>query len=309
MRNIALLGASLDLGGESLGVDIGPNAFRHKGIKEKLEASGFKVIDVGNVLCKDKTKLTIGNPKLKYLAEILRVSRSIAGSVDSLIKSGHKVVVLGGDHSVCLGAVSGASVAVKNDLGLIYFDAHGDMNTDKTTLTGNIHGMHLASLIGFGNTQLKHVYRPVVKINKSHLLHIGGYDFDPEEIKFIEKEKINCFKIFDLLSNGLKPLFTYIDILQKKVKNIWISLDLDAIDYTYAPGVGMQNKAGLTYREIITLCDYIGRQCNVIGMDIVEYNPLLDINGMTAELSIELIAKVFGSNYSWYTNYLNKNRL
>lgn len=309
MRNISLLGVSLDLGGENMGVDIGPNAFRRKNIIKKLEAAGFKVTDAGNIICKDKKTLSVGNPKLKYLEEIIRVSNDTAHTVDNLLMHGQKVVVLGGDHAVCLGAVSGASIAVNNDLGLICFDTHGDVNTDKTTLTGNIHGMHLASLIGYGSKQLRDIYQPVTKINKRHLLHVGGYDFDSSEVEFMKKEKINCYKIFDLLSNGLKPLFTYINKLQKKVKNIWISLDLDSIDYIYAPGASMQNKSGLTYREITTLCDYIGQKCNVIGMDVVEYNPLLDINGMTAELSIELIAKIFGSNYSWYTNYLNKNKL
>lgn len=309
MRNISLLGVALDLGGESMGVDIGPNAFRHRGIIKKLETAGFGVNDTGNIVCKDKNTLSVGNPKLKYLEEIIRISANTAQTVNNLLKHDQKVVVLGGDHSVCLGAVSGASIAVNNDLGLIYFDTHGDVTTEKTTLTGNIHGMHLASLIGYGSKQLRDIYQPITKINKKHLLHIGGYDFDSSEVEFMKKEKINCYKILDLLSNGFKPLFSYIDKLQKKVKNIWVSLDLDSIDYMYAPGVGMQNKAGLTYREITTLCDYIGQKCNVIGMDLVEYNPLLDINGMTAELGIELIAKVFGSNYSWYTNYLNKNKL
>lgn len=309
MKNISLLGVSLDLGGVNLGVDIGPNAFRHRNIIKKLEAVGFKVTDAGNIVCKDKKTLTFDNPRLKYLEEIVRVSNRTAHTVNNLLLRDQKVVVLGGDHTVSLGAISGASITVKNDLGLIYFDAHGDLNTDKTTLTGNIHGMHLASLIGYGNKQLRDIYRPVTKIYKRNVLHIGGYDFDTYEAEFIKKEKMNFYKILDLLSNGLKPLFTHIDKLQKKVKNLWVSLDLDAIDYIYAPGVGMQNKSGLTYREITTLCDYIGQKCNVIGMDIVEYNPLMDTNGMTAELSIELIAKILGSNYSWYTNYLDKNKL
>lgn len=309
MNKITLLGVPLDLGGESLGVDIGPNAFRHKGIIEKLKSSGFEVYDAGNISCEDKSKLQIENEKLKYIKEICRVSEETALNVDKFLTVKQKVVVLGGDHSVCLGAVSGASKATNHDLGLIYFDTHGDLNTDKTTLTGNIHGMHLASLIGFGNENLKNIYGKGRKIDKNHLLHIGGNDFDKEEATLIEKEKINCYKIFDLLSDGLRPLLKEIDKLRKKVKNIWVSLDLDAVDFMYAPGVGMQNKAGLTYREITTICEYIGKDDQVIGMDVVEYNPLLDKNGMTAELGIELIAKTFGSNYSWYTNYLDQNKV
>lgn len=136
-----------------------------------------------------------------------------------------------------LGAFSGASIALKGNLGLIYFDAHGDLNTDKTTLTGNIHG------------------------------------------------------------------------IQQPLDKIWVSLDLDAIDSMYAPGVGMPNSGGLLYREIAILAEYIGQHCNVVGVDVVEYSPLRDIEQKTAELGIELITKFFGSNYSWYTNYLKKNKL
>jgi len=303
----AMVGIPLDLGAENLGVDIGPSAFRHEGIIEKLGNVGLEIRDKGDVLCKQRTQLEIGNPKLKYLSEILRVSNESAKIAHELIGEDRKVIVLGGDHSVNLGAVSGASVAVNGDLGLIYFDAHGDMNTDETTQTGNIHGMHLASLLGFGTKELVNVYQESTKIQKQNLLHIGGYDLDSEEIALIEREELLCYRMFDILSTGLAPLFKHIDALQSQVKHIWVSLDLDAIDSTYAPGAGMPNKAGLTYREISIIAQYIGQRCNVLGVDVVEYNPLQDIEGKTAELSMELIAKFLGHNYSWYTNYLEAN--
>lgn len=309
MIKATIVGIPLDLGAENLGVDIGPDAFRDQGIKEKLENSGFKISDVGNISCKDRQLLSIGDPKLKYLAEIVRVSEASAKVVSNLILKKEKIIVLGGDHSICLGAISGASVAVKKALGMIYMDAHGDMNTNKTTTTGNIHGMHLASLIGFGDERLVNVFDKSSKITKNNLLHIGAYDLDLAEIEFITQEKLNMYKIIDVLSFGLGSLFSKIDNLNTNVKNVWISLDLDVIDSIYAPGVGMPNKAGLTYREITTICEYIGKKSHVIGVDVVEYNPLKDIEGKTAELAIELIAKLFGSNYSWYTNYLIKNKL
>lgn len=304
-----MIGIPLDLGAENLGVDIAPNAFRYKRIVEKLENVGFAIDDYGNIECKERRLLKIGNPKLKFLDEILRVSEKSAELVFHSVDKDKKVITLGGDHSICLGAVAGASVALKGNLGLIYLDAHGDMNTDKTTLTGNIHGMHLASLLGYGAKELINVFSKGKKINKNNLLHIGADDLDIAEVKFIEKEKLTCFKMFDLLSEGLKPLFGLIDQLNTQVKNIWVSLDLDSIDSTYAPGAAMPNQAGLTYREVTTIAAYIGKKCNVIGMDVVEYNPLQDTDGKTAELAIELIAKLFGSNYSWYTNYLNKNKI
>lgn len=309
MKKVTILGIPIDLGAENLGVDIGPNAFRYQKIVEKLTRVGFRVTDGGNIECKPRKHLTVGEPKLKYLKEILRTSEESAGKTNQLIKKGEKVIVLGGDHSLCLGVISGASVALSGELGLIYLDAHGDMNTTTTTLTGNIHGMPLAALMGFGDKRLTNVFKSKRKISKENMLHIGGNDFDPGELDLIEKEKLLCFKTIDMLSVGLKPLFSLIDTLSKKVKNIWVSLDLDVIDEIYAPGVGMPNRAGFTYREITVVASYIGQHCNVVGVDIDEYNPLTDIDGKTAELGIELIARVLGGNYSWYTGYMEKNKL
>jgi len=309
MKKVTILGIPLDLGAENLGVDIGPNAFRYQKIAEKLTQVGFTVTDKGNIECRPRKSLKVGNPKLKYLKEILRVSEVSAKTTFQAVQKEEKVVALGGDHSLCLGVISGASVALDGQLGLIYLDAHGDMNTVKTTLTGNIHGMPLAALMGFGDSKLTNVYKAKTKIAKENMLHIGGNDFDPGELELIEKEKLQCFKTFDMLSDGLKPLFERINTLSKQVNNIWVSLDLDVIDELYAPGVGMPNKAGLTYREITTITEYIGKHCNVVGIDIDEYNPLTDVDGKTAELGIELIAKVLGGSYSWYTSYMEKNKM
>lgn len=307
-NKVTLIGAPLDLGAENLGVDIGPDAFRAQKIVEKLNTAGLDVSDVGDVEVKDRDTLEIGNPKLRYQDEIVRVSEEIAKLSEAAVKSGNKVVVTGGDHSINLGAVSGASVALDGDLGLIYLDAHGDMNTDRTTLTGNIHGMHLASLMGFGSTKLSYVHGSEIKIKKENLLHIGGNDFDQAELDLVKTEKLASFTLFDLLSFGLGKLIPMIDELRDKVGKIWISLDLDVIDKVYAPGAGMPNPAGLSYREIAAIAEYIGKNCNVVGVDVVEYNPLQDVDGKTAELGIELIAKFFGKNYSWYSNYLERNK-
>ncbi len=305
----SLLGVPLDLGAENLGVDIGPNAFRYEGIAEKLETAGFSVTDIGNIFSPQRADIEIGNPKVKYLKEIIRVAEETAKIVATEIKNDHKTIVLGGDHSITLGTVSGASTAVEGDIGLIYLDAHGDMNTEATTLTGNIHGMHVASLLGFGTKVMVEVYSKQIKIAKQNFLHIGANDLDEGESAFIEKEKLDCYKIIDVLAAGIGPLLKKIDTLAGKVGNIWVSLDLDVIDAMYAPGAGMPNKGGLTYREITTIIEYIGKKTNVIGIDVVEYNPLQDIDGKTAELGIELIAKAFGKNYSWYSNYLRKNEI
>lgn len=308
-NNLTLVGIPLDLGAKNLGVDIGPEAFRYQKVIEKLQQVGFNVTDSGNIRCKDRTELEPGNPHLRYLDEIVRVSEETAKLSEAAIHNNQRIVGLGGDHSINLGLASGASAAFDGNLGLIYFDAHGDINTGETSLTGNIHGMHLASLMGFGAPELAHVYGDRVKIKPENLLHVGGSDFDQAELEFIKRENLQAFTLFDLLSQSLAPLFTMIDDLASRIPNIWISLDLDTIDQIYAPGAGMPNRKGLTYREIATIAAYVGTHCNVVGIDIVEYNPLQDIENKTAELGIELIAKFLGHDYSWYSGYLERNKV
>lgn len=304
-----LIGVPLDLGAENLGVDVGPDAFRYQHVMQKLTSAGLRVADSGNIACKDRHEVPAGNPRLRHLDEIVRVNNELAKRVEQTVQRHDKAIVLGGDHSVCLGAVAGASVALQGNLGLIYFDAHDDMNTHETTLTGNIHGMHLASLMGFGAPELAQVYGKQTKVQKEHLLHIGGSDFDQAELELIKREKLQTFTMFDLLSSNLGQLWPLIDALQKTVDNIWISLDLDSVDALYAPGAGMPNQKGLSYREIATIAQYIGEHCNVVGVDVVEYNPLQDVDRKTAELATELIATFFGKHYSWYSHYLAQNKL
>jgi arginase len=304
-----LIGAPLDLGAKNLGVDIGPEAFRHAGIIDKLAGSDIEIKDEGNIDCTDRATLDPGNPHLKYLPEIVRVNELLADKVELAIKSEQKPIVLGGDHSINLGALTGASNAVDGDIGMVYFDAHGDINTHETTLSGNIHGMHLASLMGFGAPELAHLRGDHVKLRKENLLHIGGSDFDQGELDLIEQQNIATFSLFDLLTKNLGALLPMIDDLASRTKNIWVSLDLDSIDRVYAPGAGMPNEKGLTYREVSAIAEYVGKKCNVIGLDVVEYNPLQDIDHKTAELGIELIATFLGKNYSWYSNYMHNNSL
>jgi len=308
-QTVHILGAPLDLGAENLGVDMGPSAFRYQGLVTKLQSTGLEIKDLGDIHCTPRTDVPVGNPKLRHLDEIVRVNEEIAAQTETITRGNGAALVLGGDHSICLGAVAGASTALKGDIGLIYFDAHGDMNTDETSLTGNIHGMHLASLMGFGAPELSHVHGEAVKIQPQNLLHVGGCDLDQAEIELMQREHLPTFTILDLLSHGLGKLFPMIDALNSQVKNVWVSLDLDAIDALYAPGAGMPNQKGLTYREIAAIAQYIGEHCNVVGVDVVEYNPLQDIDRKTAGLATELIATFFGKQYSWYTQYLANNKM
>lgn len=303
-----LIGVPSNVGANNLGVDMGPNAYRYQDIIPKLQSAGIDITDAGNIFCEERWKLSIGdNPKLRYLDEVIRISNDTAKLTEQTIQQGRKAIVVGGDHTICLGAVSGAA-ATADTIGLIYFDAHGDMNTDQTTPSGNIHGMQLASLMGFGAPELASVHTQNTKVSSEHVLHIGGCDLDQAELDLIAKQKIAAFSMQDLMSNGMAPVFPMIDKLAAEVDALWISLDLDSIDAEYAPGAGMPNKKGLHYREVLALAQYIGKKDTVIGVDVVEYNPLQDINKKTAELATELIAAFLGKEYSWYSNYLSRNK-
>lgn len=307
MNTIKIIGSPLDLGAEALGADKAPKVIRERKIVEKLTGVGLNVVDGGDVDAKKRNDIELGDPNLPYVGEIARVCSEIAGQVNQSIKDGQIPVILGGDHSVNLGAFSGAATA-GGSIGLIYIDAHGDMNTPESSLSHNIHGMHLASLMGFGPDIMTQLYTPEVKLPKENLLHVAGVDLDQAELDLIERENLQGFSMLDLLRNGMGPLFDMIDELNTKVDRVWVSVDLDAIDTVYAPGVGIPNQGGLTYREVAALTSYIGLNCNVAGIDLVEYNPNFDVDYKTAELAIEIIAKLLGTDYSWYTNYMSRQK-
>lgn len=308
MQKVSLIDIPVDLGAESLGVNMGPQALRFAGIIEKLEKAGLSMTDVGTIPCKTRDEVSMGNPRMKYLAEIVRINTETAKTVDAVIQKGEKVIAIGGDHSLCLGTVSGASKALKRNLGLIYIDAHGDFNTDQTTISGNVHGMPLSAVVGYGASELVNLYFTGTKVKKENMLLIGVTDVDKAEEALIKQEKINMHDMADILAKGLGPVFGEILALSKRVGNIWISLDLDAIDYLIAPGVGIPSKGGLTYREIVALTKYIGKKCHVVGIEIVEYNPTRDRDHITADLAIELAANLLGATYNWYTEYMDEQK-
>ena len=206
-KEIAILGIPSDLGSETLGVDIAPDAFRDKFLVEKLEKCGFSVSDLGNIKFERRDKLRITNKKLKYLEEIVRFSNISAQKVKESIENGKRVVVIGGDHSVAMGSISGASIAKQNKIGLIWIDAHGDINTDKTTLTGNIHGMPLAAVLGLGAKQLTSIGDSSIKVQFKNVVHVGGCDYDDAEIEIMNKYGVWHYDIEKILASGLGGFF------------------------------------------------------------------------------------------------------
>ncbi len=304
--SVAILGVPLDLGKDNAGTDSAPDHLRQHRLVEILTSLGLTVNDLGNIPCETRTTARMGDKRVKYLSAIVSAATSVANLTHREIKSGKKSICLGGDHSLSLGTISGAAVACGGNLGLIYIDAHGDMMTSENTLSGNIHGMPSAALLGWGHPDLVNIFTPGAKIKKENMLYVGLKDLDQAEIDLIRREKLRAVTMMDIIQNGLGAATAAIAELQTRVANIWVSLDIDSIDYEYAPATFIVNHGGFTYREITALTKYIGKTCRVAGMDLVELVPQLDKDSRTADLAIELIVNTLGGEYGWYTRYMQE---
>ncbi len=309
VKNVSILGVPLDLGKDAIGTDLGVRALREAGLLEMFSFLGVTVTDKGDVACPSRSESEIGLKNVKYLKPIVKAAETVAKIVDAEVSKNQLVFALGGDHAIALGTIAGASKAVKGKLGVIWIDAHGDMMTDKNTLSGNIHGMPSSAAFGVGHSELTGIYTKTRKVAPENMLYIGLKDLDQGEIDLLRSEKITAFTIFDLVQNTWSPVFKAIQELSGRVDRIWVSLDIDSIDQQYAPGTPMLNNGGLTYREITLLARFIGKTCQLAGVDIVEYAPALDVEAKTAKLVLELVAGFCGTEYGWYQQYMHSEQL
>jgi arginase len=301
---VSLVGIPLDIGKDNVGTDEGPDHLRKNGLLEMLTFLKADYKDLGNIPCPTREKSVMGDKRAKYLEPIAETCKKVAKMVNKELDEERIVVALGGDHSLAMGTISGASVACKGDLGVIWIDAHADMHTTQTTISGNVHGMPSSAVMGYGHDALVNLHAPGGKIKKENMLYIGLKDLDQAEIDLIRKEQLASVTMMEILHHGLKSAFEQIQKLQERVKHIWVSLDLDAIDVAYAPGTPMPNYGGFTYREITSLCKYIGKTCQLVGMDIVELAPREDRNDKTTRLAVELVSELLGTEYSSYAQYM-----
>ena len=291
---IDIIGVPIDLGADRRGVDMGPSAIRYSHLQKKLEDIGHTVNDEGNIEVPIAEMCRITNPKLKYLDCIIPMSRRVAGAVATSVQAGHFPLILGGDHSLSIGSVRGA--ARNRKIGVIWIDAHGDFNTAETTPSGNIHGMSLAILAGLGDKSLVQLWDETIPvIDPKNIAVIGARDLDMGE-------KDNLRKAGSLVM-GMEQIDRYgmvhavekaIERVSKDVDGIFVSLDLDALDPEHAPGVGTPVPAGLTQREAHLACEMIGETGKLIGMDLVEVNPILDIQNRTALLAVDFALSALG---------------
>ncbi len=291
---IDIIGVPIDLGADRRGVDMGPSAIRYAHLQKKLEDLGYTVNDEGNVEVPIAEMCSITNPKLKYVDCIIPMSRRVSGAVSTSIQAGNFPLVIGGDHSLSIGSVRGA--ARNRKLGVIWLDAHADFNTAETTPSGNIHGMSLAILCGLGDKSLVQLWdEPVPVIDPKNIAIIGARDLDEGEKKNLQNagamvqgmEQIDRYGMVACLEKAIERV-------SRDVDGIYLSLDLDSLDPEHAPGVGTPVPAGLTQREAHLACEMIGETGKLLGMDIVEVNPILDIQNRTALLAADFALSALG---------------
>ncbi len=297
-ENISIIGFPMDLGADRRGVDMGPSALRIAGLKTKLEALGYKVEDSGDIKIEIMERQKIKNPKLKYLDEIIKTSKMLAERIEKVLEKGDFPICLGGDHSMALGTISGiASFCNKRklNLGVIWIDAHSDMNTDETTPSGNIHGMPLAALMGLGCNELVNFLGFSPKLYPENCSLIGIRSIDEAEKRNIRNLKIPIYTMNDIDKLGIHRIIAKVlKQFREKVDHIHISFDVDSVDPSVAPGVGTPVPGGLSYREAHLLMETIAECGCMSSLEIAEVNPILDHKNQSAVFTAELIASSMG---------------
>ena len=291
---IRIIGAPMDLGADRRGVDIGPSAIRYAGLSDRLHQLGYTVHDIGNIVIPQPESQAEGNPRLKYLDPIVRASEELARIVTTSLQEGEFPLILGGDHSIALGSISGVA-RIHKPLGVIWLDAHPDFNTGETSPSGNIHGMILAALAGLGAKQLTDVGGWSPKLDPAHIVIVGARDIDVDERNALRKHSIHVFTMSDIDRNGISDVMRQANAVAGQNNNpIHLSLDMDALDPREAPGVGTPVRGGLSYREAHLAMEMIADTQRLVSMDVVEVNAILDRENATAQLAVELTLSALG---------------
>ena len=298
-KKIRFIGVPLDLGAGRRGVDMGPSAFRVAEIHARVRALGYEVSDHGDIDVFIQETHDPGDPRMKYLKEIRHTCEEVRDEVDRALGEGAMPVVLGGDHSIAMGTIAGVSRHFRKQeerIGLIWFDAHGDMNTPETSPSGNIHGMPLAVVLGIGEKSLVSLAGdegPMVEGARAAV--VGLRDVDPAEKENIRESGIGAFTMRDIDERGMRA------VMEEAIKRatagtagMHVSFDLDGIDPDHAPGVGTASPGGLSYREAHLAMEMLFDTGKVLSAEFVEVNPVLDHRNTTAKLGVELLASLLG---------------
>ena len=295
---VHIIGVSLDLGGNRRGVDMGPSAFRIAGLGEHLAALGMAVVDEGDLVAPIPEVKTFGDPSKKYIREIARVCERLYKTSLAVLEKGAIPLVLGGDHSLGAGSVAATAEFLRREnkpLGLIWVDAHGDMNTPATSSSGNVHGMPLAALLGPEPAELSRIGGFSPKVSPERTVLIGIRNLDDRERERIRESGVRVFTMKDIDRAGIAATVEQaIAIAGKDAGGLHVSFDLDVCDPAIAPGVGTPVKGGLNYREAHMFMEMVADSGLLRALDLVEVNPILDDRNMTAILGAELASSALG---------------
>jgi len=300
--HIAIIGAPMDLGAGRRGVDMGPSAIRLAGLNEKLAALGYEVQDLGNVQVDQPESLPVGSPvgskEARYLPQIAHTCARLAEMVEAAADRGRVPLVLGGDHSIAVGTVSGMSRHFRKaqlPMGLIWIDAHADMNTPGTTPSGNVHGMPLACCIGLGPDELTRIGGSAPQVAPGSVALIGLRSIDDVERFNVRGAGVHPFTMRDIDERGLPAVMRdALQIVTAGTAGFHLSFDMDAVDPDEAPGVGTPVRGGITYREAHTAMEILCDSGRMTSLEMVEVNPVLDEANRTAQLAVELITSALG---------------
>jgi arginase len=297
-RPVSILGVPLGFGASMAGVDMGPAALRVARLNQRIAQLGYEVHDLGDLHLNRAQATPEPGDKLKYLSEITTACEELARRVESILLADELPLILGGDHSIAIGSIAGfASYCREQNKtpGLIWFDAHADMNTPETSPSGNIHGMPLAVLLGHGAAELQNVAGFTPKLDPQFCVHVGARDIDPTERDLVRRLGIRFITMREIDERGMSACMDEAIALASRADGGYaVTFDVDALDPGDAPGSGTLVRGGLTYREAHLAMEKIAEAGGMRSLEVVEINTALDINNKTAELGVELILSGLG---------------
>ncbi|AMA62049.1 MAG: arginase [Kurthia gibsonii] len=294
--NISMIGVPIDFGQMRRGVDMGPSAIRYAGAVERLEALGHEVVDEGDIYVPNAAKLEV-HPKLRNLGAVVEACTKLAEQVATAVEHKKFPLVLGGDHSIAIGTLAGLAQHYKN-LGVIWYDAHADMNTAETSPSGNIHGMPLAVAMGLGHEKLTHIGGEQPKIDPKNLVIIGARSVDEGERELIKEKGIKVYSMHEIDRLGMAAVMedALAYLRSREIDGLHLSLDLDGLDPMYTPGVGTPVPGGITYRESHLAMEMLQESNLLTSAEFVEVNPVLDTKNATANVAVGLMGSLLGES-------------
>lgn len=295
---VRIIGVPMDLGQSRRGVDMGPSAVRVAGLQAHIKRMDRQVEDIGNIIVKQAEEQPYGEKRAKYLSEISATCKGLGDLVIKTLEEGWTPLILGGDHSIAVGSIGGVAAHFRKQnkrIGLLWLDAHGDMNTPESSPSGNVHGMPLASLLGHGPKELTELHGTKPMLEARNVSLVGVRELDAKERRLIKESGVHVFTMRDIDERGMREVMAEaIRFASDETDGIAVSLDMDVVDPADAPGVGTPVRGGITYREAHLAMEMINDSEAMASLEVVEINPVIDEHNRTAQLGVELCLSGLG---------------